>query len=88
MVTTGKNAIKHTKGLVPEEVFEVLEAAWTQPFTVSSDYARNRAFWVAYAASLNFITTIGLDGRSVGRTWHTTAMGASALQHKEYLCGN
>lgn len=68
------------RGPIEPEVYDITEAAWASPFTVQSDYARAAAYWVGFAASLGWITTIGLDGTSVGRTWHITARGAQAIQ--------
>lgn len=68
---------------VPEEAWDVVERAWTRPFSISSDFARANAIAVAIAASLGWITTITLDGRNFSRSWHVTVSGTLALQHKE-----
>lgn len=70
---------------IPERVWPVLEEAWGQPFTVSSDFARKHALGVAMAASLDYITNLSLDGRGFSKRWHITLSGASVLHHRELL---
>lgn len=97
MATTGPNATDHKlgrsratagtgfKGEIPEEVWEVVERAWYQPFSISSNYARQNAIPVAITASLGWITNIALDGLSFSRSWHVTCEGTIALRMKEKL---
>lgn len=73
------------KGPIPEEVWEVVERAWYQPFRISSNYARQNAILVAFAASLGWITNIALDGNGLSPQWHVTLEGAAALKSKEKL---
>lgn len=52
----------------------VCHRAWREPFTVSSDFARQHAEYVALAASKHLITTrIGRE--RYGRIWHITIAG-------------
>lgn len=72
-------------GPIPEEIWEVVERAWYQPFRISSNYARQNAIAVAFSASLGWITNITLDGKELSRQWHVTLEGAAALKSKEKL---
>lgn len=79
---------RHTAGVgyrgeIPDEVYEVMERAWSRPFTISSDYARSNALAVAITASLGWITNIALNGLDLSRSWHLTMEGAMALRAKE-----
>lgn len=73
------------KGTIPEEVWDVLERAWSRPFSLSGDYSRYNAIAVGVAASLGWITNISLDGLSFSKAWHLTAEGATAYRMKEKL---
>lgn len=70
-------------GDIPEHVWEVLQAAWDQPFSVASNFSREHAAEVAFAASMGWLSTISPTGRSYTRLWHLTAEGELSLRHKE-----
>ncbi len=59
-------------------LYEVVSQAWAGGFTVSSDFARSEAGWVAMAATLGFITTRISPGE-YGRTWYATKAGIGYL---------
>ena len=55
-------------------VYVVLDRAWRRPFTVSSQFARQGAFFIGLAASEGFITTnVGED--TWGNRWLITERG-------------
>lgn len=60
---------------------EVLKAAWTNPFTTKSDFARAAADLIGMAASDGFITTKIATGL-YGRQWLITEAG---LRHLKVL---
>lgn len=72
-------------GPYPVEALGVLEAATEGPIALQSDFARQAAPWVAFCASLGFLTTITSNGRGFTRTWRITPSGLVALNHKEHL---
>lgn len=74
------------KGSPPTEVWDVLDRAWAEPFSVSSNFAREQAQAVAIASSLGWITCLTLDGTEFTRRWCITAAGAVAIQSKDKLC--
>lgn len=57
---------------------DVTEKAWTDGFTVSSNYARENAPWVAAAACEGLITT-KIDGENFSRVWRVTPEGVAFL---------
>lgn len=59
-------------------MFGVVLKAYTSPFSVKSNFARENAGLVAKAASLGLITTQHLDGR-FGSTWYVTVVGLDWL---------
>lgn len=71
-------------GQYPEEALEVLQYAWSHPFSASSNYARSNSIAVAFAASLGWISNIAPDGRTFSRHWHVTAEGLLVLRHLEH----
>jgi hypothetical protein len=52
------------------------------PYAIESNYAREKRWAVAFAASVGWLTVVAPDGMSYGRTWHVTAEGLVALQHQ------
>ena len=72
-------------GDIPDILWEVVERAWYQPFYISSNFARQNAVPVAFAASIGWITNITLDGKELSPMWHVTFEGAAALRSKETL---
>lgn len=55
-------------------IYVVLDRAWRRPFTVSSQFARQGAFYIGLAASEDFITTnVGED--TWGNRWLITERG-------------
>lgn len=70
-------------GEIPEEIWEVVDRAWYDPPSISSNYSRERAQFVALAASLGWISIIAPDGHSLSRSWHVTAPGLSAFKNKD-----
>lgn len=67
-------------GEIPDEVWEVLRQAWQAPIYLSSNYARENAVSVGFAASMGWLSTIAPDGLSYSRQWHITKEGITALQ--------
>lgn len=70
-------------GPMPEELWEVLTVAWEAGLAVSSNMARELAPEVALAASMGWISTVSLDGRTYQRVWHITAEGMMVLRGRE-----
>lgn len=70
-------------GEIPEEVYQVVDDAWSAALSIQSNYARENAVFVAMAASLGWITNISPDGLSYSRRWHCTMEGLSALRHRQ-----
>lgn len=67
-------------GRIPEDVWVVLERAWSEPIYASGNFARTQAIAVAFAASMGWISTIAPSGREYRRTWHITAEGLVAIR--------
>jgi hypothetical protein len=62
------------------ELLQVLNAAWTSPFTTRSDTARRHADLIAEAACRGLITIKSHD-QQWGRTWRITACGLTLLEN-------
>lgn len=62
----------------PTDLAEVLQRAWTSPFSVKSDYARQHAELIAAAASKGLITT-QQNQESFGTSWLITLEGLKVL---------
>ncbi len=87
-VTKGRSRIVPAGGYfgpMPMEVWDVLDKCWFDPPSISSNYARERAPFIALASSLGWITIIAPDGLTLSRSWHVTYHGLSAYQNKEKL---
>lgn len=69
-------------GPLHDDLWLVAERAWVEPFSISSNFARQYAIAVATAASLGWITNIAPDGRHLSRSWHVTFEGLTALLHR------
>lgn len=74
-------------GEIPEGVWQVLDRAWFDPPSISSNYARQAAPALAVAASLGWITVIAPDGHSLSRSWHITAEGLTAYRNRNIWKG-
>jgi hypothetical protein len=61
---------------------KVLRRAWLAPFTISCDFARQYAAYVALAACKGLITTRISNG-VFGRTWRITAIGLRLINESE-----
>lgn len=73
-------------GPYPREALGVLEEIIEHgPLALQSDFARQAALWVAFCASLGFITTITPTGNAYMRAWRITNSGLIALNHKDHL---
>jgi hypothetical protein len=72
-------AKEYSEGL-DKRLLEVVQQAYTCPFSLQSDFARSNAFFVAAASSLGYITTRTAP-RSLhyGHLWRTTASGLTFL---------
>ena len=70
-------------GPMPDEVWGVMDRAWFDPPSISSNYARENAQVLALAASLGWITIVAPDGKSLSRSWHVTVAGLTAYRNKE-----
>lgn len=68
------------RGDIPDPVWNLLAFIWSQPVTVSSNAAREQAQWIAFAASMGWISNITPDGSLATRSWHLTAEGLRALE--------
>jgi hypothetical protein len=66
-------------------VWDIVTVAWEVGIAVSSNMAREWSKEIALAASLGWISTVSLDGRTSHRVWNVTAEGVTALNHKEML---
>ena len=60
----------------------VLLRAYSSPFTVQSDFAREEAFGVALAASMGFISTV--IGGMASRHWRITESGLRYYEQEAY----
>lgn len=72
-------------GPLPDELWEVIDRAWYDPPSIQSNYSRERAQFIALAASLGWITIIAPDGLSLSRSWHVTFEGLTAYRNKDIL---
>lgn len=71
----------------PEPHIAALVELYSQPRSVSSDFARAKAQEIAALASLGYITTMLPASRGVfGKLWRPTALGLLKLQ--EHTDGN
>lgn len=70
---------------MPDEVWEVLDRCWYHPPSIQSNYSRERAQFIALAASLGWVTIIAPDGYSLSRYWHVTHHGLVAYQNKDHF---
>ena len=66
---------------------DVLLRAWTEPFFVSSDFARYNALVVALCASMGMITVVEPTGLRFGRTWHATPWGIHFMEYSRHSQG-
>lgn len=65
---------------VGKKLTEVVSRAWRKPFTVCSNFARENAAAVAYAASVGLITSVcPRTGFPLG-SWHVTDDGYQELE--------
>lgn len=66
---------------IVKRLTEVVQQAYTRPFSLQSDFARSNAFFVAAAASLGYIST-RTSPRSAhyGHLWRTTRAGLQFLE--------
>jgi hypothetical protein len=62
------------------QTLTVLQRAYVQPFTVQSNYARERAVEVAELASRGLITTHVGDGM-YSKHWRVSQAGRALLEH-------
>jgi hypothetical protein len=60
----------------------ILRRAWRSPFTVSCDFARTNAPFVAIAACKGLITT-RISADVYGRNWIITAAGLRMINESE-----
>lgn len=72
-------------GEFPDGLWEIVDKAWFDPPSISSNYSRERAPLIALAASLGWISIIAPDGLSLSRSWHVTAEGLSAMRHRDLM---
>lgn len=81
----GSKAVSYPSSTSSEEIArrltEVIQRAYTQPFSLQSDFSRRNAFYVAAAASLGYITTrTSPRSFSYGHLWRTTKAGLHYLE--------
>jgi hypothetical protein len=67
-----------------QPLYEVVHQAYLGGFSVSSNFAREKAQEVAAAASIGFISTLEAPDM-YGRTWHITGPGLQHLRDGGYL---
>lgn len=73
---------KEAPGVV-ERLRQVIQTAYSRPFSLQSDFARSNAFYVAAAASLGLITTQTSPRSAIyGTLWRTTKEGLKYLEKK------
>lgn len=72
-------------GPIPDGVWGVLTYAWEAPIYLASNFAREFAPQVAFAASMGWLSTITPDGLSYSRQWHITKEGLVALETSSTL---
>ena len=66
---------------ITKRLTEVVQQAYTRPFSLQSDFARSNSFFVAAAASLGYITTrTGPRSSLYGHLWRTTRAGLQYLE--------
>jgi len=66
---------------IVQRITEVVQQAYTRPFSLQSDFARSNSFFVAAAASLGYITTrTGPRSPLYGHLWRTTKAGLQFLE--------
>lgn len=63
----------------------MVDKAWYDPPSISSNYSRLHAKVIALAASLGWLTIIAPDGQSLSRSWHCTSEGLSALKNRSLM---
>lgn len=73
-----KGTIGYT-GPITEIAWAVLAKLWDEPFTVSSNFAREFASEIALLASIGWISTVTWDGCGFSRLWRLTGRGLTAL---------
>jgi len=67
----------------PEKLRAVVQRAYSKPFSLQSDFAREYAYFVAAAASLGFITTrISPKTDIYGSRWLVTRAGLLFLENE------
>lgn len=67
-------------GPVGDRCWVALEMAWHEPWTCSSNFAREYAPEIALLASIGWISVVAPDGRSFDKLWRVTARGYMALK--------
>lgn len=70
------------RGKVHPWVWLAVERVYTAPLAIESNYAREKRWAIAFAASVGWITVIDPGGHSYGREWRVTAEGLVALEHQ------
>lgn len=87
MVTLGKSKLTSGRpynGIPPEEVWHVLETAYSAPIFIASNYAREMSTEVSFAASMGWLSTLTLNGQHYTRRWHVTREGITALETRGF----
>lgn len=63
----------------------MLDRCWFDPPSIQSNFARERAPFIALAASLGWISIIAPDGLTLSRSWHVSHHGLVAYRNREIL---
>ncbi len=69
------------RGPIHAWVWKVLGKCWHDGCRLESNFAREKRWAIAFAASIGWISVVSPDGQTYGRTWRVTAEGLMALQH-------
>lgn len=64
--------------------YTTLDRAWRKPFTVSSKFAREGAFYVALCASEGWITT-KIDEETYGNRWNISEFGMGVKKELNHV---
>lgn len=66
---------------IGQRLTDVVQRAYSQPFSLQSDFARVNAFFVAAASSLGYITTrVAPRSLHYGHLWRATKEGLRYLE--------
>lgn len=80
-VATPARSSSSSSSEIGKRLTEVVQQAYSKPFSLQSDFARSNSFYVAAAASLGYITTrTSPKTYHYGPLWRTTKAGLHFLE--------